>query len=303
MIRTSAPGSIMLLGEHAVLHGHRALVLAVDQRLTIELSERDDGQIFIDSQLGRCQGSIDELPNSPALSFICQSIRQCQPKRGFSMTIKSDISPTVGLASSAAATAACIAALRTLNGESTELSDMLTDAVSVIRHVQGRGSGADVAACLYGGAVAYDAANIKAESASFDHPFALYYLGYKTPTPAVLAMVNNWHKQAPSSYHTLYQGMGQLVEEGLLACAEQNEADLARIMRQYQGFMHALGVADAPTLALLSQLANEPNCLAAKISGSGLGDCIIAMGENLPSLEFEHIAVSSSKTGVSIEQS
>lgn len=303
MIRTSAPGSIMLLGEHAVLHGHRALVLAVNQRLTVELIERDDNQILVTSQLGSCQGTTELLPDSPALSFICQCIRHCKPSRGFTMTIKSDISPTVGLASSAAATAACIAALRTLNGESTKLSNLLKDCVNVIRTVQGRGSGADVAACLYGGAVAYDAAKIEAQSASFNRPFSLYYLGYKTPTPKVLELVNTWHKQSPQSYEMLYQGMGKLVEDGLTACAEQDDADLARIMRQYQGYMHALGVADAPTLSLLSQLAREPNCQAAKISGSGLGDCIIAMGENLPSLEFEHIAVSSSKTGVTIEQS
>ena len=36
----SAPGSLMLFGEHAVLHGHAALVAAVDRRVTVTLRPR-----------------------------------------------------------------------------------------------------------------------------------------------------------------------------------------------------------------------------------------------------------------------
>ena len=36
-IKTSAPGSLMLLGEHAVLHGKQALVGSINRRIYVEL--------------------------------------------------------------------------------------------------------------------------------------------------------------------------------------------------------------------------------------------------------------------------
>ncbi|WP_119394558.1 mevalonate kinase [Salinibius halmophilus] len=303
MIITSAPGSTMLLGEHAVLYGHRALVLAVDQRLTVTLVPRADEQIIISSALGRVSGSVRQLPASQALGFVCQAIAHCKPAQGFEIAIDSQISHTVGLSSSAAVTAATLAALYAYQGSQISQAQLLTHTVAVIRAVQGRGSGADAAACVYGGAVAYNAEKIVAEKAEFSAPFALYYLGYKTPTPDVLKRVALWQNSAPTSYQHIYQGMGMLVEEGLAQCAKQDITGLARVMRQYQGYMHALGVTDSETLKLLAELASDERCLAAKISGSGLGDCVLALGDNLPKLTYQHLAVASTDIGVTVEQS
>ena len=51
-ITTSAPGSLMLLGEHAVLEGSRALVCAINRRITVELRVRSDRVVKIVSELG-----------------------------------------------------------------------------------------------------------------------------------------------------------------------------------------------------------------------------------------------------------
>jgi ornithine carbamoyltransferase len=41
----------MLLGEHAVLHGQRAMVCAIDRRITVTLTLRADRQIQIDATM------------------------------------------------------------------------------------------------------------------------------------------------------------------------------------------------------------------------------------------------------------
>ena len=51
-IPSSAPGSLMISGEHAVLHGRHALVGAVDQRVRVMLTPRADDTIRICSALG-----------------------------------------------------------------------------------------------------------------------------------------------------------------------------------------------------------------------------------------------------------
>ena len=51
-LKASAPGSLMLMGEHAVLHGKKALVCAIDQRISVSLTPREDARISIVSALG-----------------------------------------------------------------------------------------------------------------------------------------------------------------------------------------------------------------------------------------------------------
>ncbi|MDD2236061.1 MAG: galactokinase family protein, partial [Kiritimatiellae bacterium] len=48
----SAPGTLMLMGEHAVLRGAPALACAVDQRIQVDLQCRRDGRLRIESALG-----------------------------------------------------------------------------------------------------------------------------------------------------------------------------------------------------------------------------------------------------------
>ena len=48
---STAPGSLMLFGEHAVLHGQPAIACAINSWLTIHWSIRDDQQLIIESTL------------------------------------------------------------------------------------------------------------------------------------------------------------------------------------------------------------------------------------------------------------
>jgi mevalonate kinase len=42
MIKVSAPGKLMLLGEHAVVYGYPCIVTAISQRLEVSISKIDD---------------------------------------------------------------------------------------------------------------------------------------------------------------------------------------------------------------------------------------------------------------------
>ena len=79
-IRVSAPGSIMLMGEHAVLFGHRAIACAVDKRMHVVLQPRTDRRVIIESALAHYQSSLDELAAEPSLSFVMYAITQVKAK-------------------------------------------------------------------------------------------------------------------------------------------------------------------------------------------------------------------------------
>ncbi|WP_144244202.1 mevalonate kinase family protein [Nitrincola sp. A-D6] len=156
--KVSAPGSTMLMGEHAVLQGEVALVCAVDARIEVTLQPRSDRQVHIDSSLCQYQADLDKLTPQPALSFVLAAVLayRKQLPSGFDLIIESGFSSTVGLGSSAAVTAAMVVALEHFAAiESTPL-ERFHSGLRIIHSVQeGRGSGADLAASLTGGIVCF----------------------------------------------------------------------------------------------------------------------------------------------------
>src|SRR5690606_14865710 len=109
--KASAPGSLMVMGEHAVLRHHHAIVAAVDQRIEVRLMPRVDKLFHIYSALGECQGSIENVqvtsPFEYVLSVILYHINSLQT--GFDLHIHSQFRHDLGLGSSAAVLVATLA--------------------------------------------------------------------------------------------------------------------------------------------------------------------------------------------------
>ncbi|WP_328797928.1 mevalonate kinase family protein [Marinobacterium alkalitolerans] len=302
-IEVSAPGSIMLMGEHAVLFGELALACAVDVRLSVTLLPRRDRRVSIDSALGQYQGSLDQLEPMPALGFVLAVIEGYTPvlERGFDLVIRAGFSHTVGLGSSAAVTAATTAALAAFAGQSTAPEDLFDHALAAVHRAQsGRGSGTDLAASIFGGVIAYRVQPRELTPLSGLPPLALYYSGYKMKTPEVLQLVEQKAARHPALYTELYRLMGQVSEAAQDAVEHADWSALGEQMNLYQGLMDALGVCDATLAEMVYRLRAEPHVQGAKISGSGLGDCVLALGEVKSELPWESIPVSVAATGVEV---
>ena len=154
-LTASAPGSIMITGEHAVVYGAPAIVCAIEQRIRIRVSTRADREIHIESALAAHHTDLATLADHPQLRFLIAALRQNPPASGLDIAIDSDIDPTLGLGSSAAVTAAITALLYRLRGQNPDLLALHRAAYRTILTVQQRGSGADLAASLAGGIIAY----------------------------------------------------------------------------------------------------------------------------------------------------
>lgn len=301
----SAPGSTMLMGEHAVLHGEVALVCAVDARIEVTLRPRPDRQVHILSSLGQYQADLDQLTPQPALSFVLAAVsayRQQLPS-GFELIIESGFSSTIGLGSSAAVTAAMVVALEHFAAiESTPLQQFRSG-LAIIHAVQdGRGSGADLAASLNGGVVVFSPLPLKIEALPCpdELTLSLFYCGYKTKTPEVLRYVENRWQQQPQLLQQLYRMMGETSLAAVCAFKAADLVTLGRLMHVYQGLMDALGVNDATLAKMVADLRQDPAVLGCKISGSGLGDCVLTLGNKTPQSapSFSQISIRPAMQGV-----
>ncbi|WP_022706304.1 mevalonate kinase family protein [Paracoccus zeaxanthinifaciens] len=283
VIRASAPGSVMITGEHAVVYGHRAIVAGIEQRAHVTIVPRADRMFRITSQIGAPQqGSLDDLPAGGTYRFVLAAIARHAPDLpcGFDMDITSGIDPRLGLGSSAAVTVACLGALSRLAGRGTE--GLHDDALRIVRAIQGRGSGADLAASLHGGFVAYrapdgGAAQIEALPVP-PGPFGLRYAGYKTPTAEVLRLVADRMAGNEAAFDALYSRMGASADAAIRAAQGLDWAAFHDALNEYQRLMEQLGVSD-DTLDAIIREARDAGAAVAKISGSGLGDCVLALGD------------------------
>lgn len=305
-IKVSAPGSIMLMGEHAVLFGHRALACAVDKYMHVSLQPRDDRDVVIDSALANYQSSLDQLADDERLSFVLAAIRRFQNQlpSGFTLTIRSEFSHTVGLGSSAAVTAGAVAAIITFaTGKHPDNESLFDQALAVVHEVQdGRGSGTDLVASVYGGLIAYTVNPRQIEALPGIPPISLFYAGYKTRTPDVLKIVEVRSTSQPQIYTDLYRLMHQTTVAAEAAIAAQDWAELGKLMDIYQGLMDALGVCDKTIADMIWRLRGSDQINGVKISGSGLGDCVIALGRDAAlEMPYEEIPVAVSAKGVEVK--
>lgn len=281
LFKAKAPGSMMLFGEYAVLHGYPALVCAVDKYVEVTLTPRRDDLIRIDSErLGQHQVFLSELTVARPFQFILAAIQsfQLKLKTGFDLKITSQFSHEVGLGSSAAVTVATLAVLIQWLNLRMGPVDFVRLGRQVVQTVQGVGSGADIAASTLGGVVLYHPLRLTLEKIPVSLPLIAYYAGFKTPTPEAIRRVQARFAAEPNLFRLLCQSIGECVVSATAALKRQDLRALGELMGIHQGLHQALGVSLPVLNDVVESLSAQPHVFGAKISGSGLGDCVIGLG-------------------------
>ncbi|MBS0634016.1 MAG: GHMP kinase [Verrucomicrobia bacterium] len=258
----------MIMGEHAVLNGKQAIVAAVDKRITVRKKLRSDDCVIIRSALGDYSSRIGALEPDPRFSFVLACLEGMT--QGVELDITSQFSHEVGLGSSAAvcvATNACLYGLKE--------HELFRKSLEIIRKVQTVGSGADVAASVFGGILLYGK-NI--ERIGTELPLTLVYSGSKMKTKDVIEHVKKLQNRHPAQYDAIFNGMNALVEEAKEAIKAQDLVRLGELFTIHHGYQEAIGTCNGPLAEIVHAMRRDPNIYGAKISGSGLGDSVIGLG-------------------------
>jgi mevalonate kinase len=281
-LTVSAPGSVMITGEHAVLHGRHALVGAVDHRVQVSLTPRADDTIAIHSNLGERRMPRHAIDPSKPFNFIGAILERRHDafRSGFDLTITAkDVPSDVGLGSSSAVTVATLAVIDLwLTGALPSHNSLMQDALTIIRSVQGMGSGADAAAAIWGGILLYRATPEVVAVHKQLPPATLVYAGYKTATPEVIRIVDARREQAADGFEALFDRIDANSLKASEALDAGNVAALGSILNEGQHLMEELGVCDDTLDDIVTTMRSMPDILGTKISGSGLGDCVLGIG-------------------------
>jgi phosphomevalonate kinase len=284
MITSTAPGKLFLTGEWAVLRGAPALVAAVDRVVRVDV--RPDEALAVESPAeGRTwtpdagTAGADEGDVGAVLAVW----RRLGATRG-RVTVDSRAfligERKLGLGRSAATIAAAVLACRAVAGASVGREAVLADALAANAIFQdGQGSGADVAAAVYGGVVTAEPRDGSLVVERHGLPEGLHLLAGWTgesaattplvtafagmPAPPVLADLTITSRAAAAAL---------VARDRIRLCEAVDRAGdlLARF-----GAETGLPVV-TPALARLVDVARRAGA-AAKPSGAGGGDCGIAL--------------------------
>ena len=269
MITVSAPGKLMLLGEHAVVYGQPCLVTAINRRLTVSMEQRDDGKVDI------------EAPDVSDTRFVEEAIiAGCAAwgimHHGLSIKTKSELG-MYGFGSSAAVTVATLQALATLFQKTIQKKDLFTVAKHVVVNVQGVGSGFDVAASVWGGTVYFSEGGNVIESLEVDAvPIIVGYTGTKADTVSLVTDVAKKKAQYPEKVERIFQAIGTLVTQAKDVIVKKDWERLGTLFTFNQEYLRDLGVSTQRLEDLISA-AKAAGALGAKLSGAGGGDCMVGI--------------------------
>ena len=282
LYKVSVPGSLMLFGEHAVLQQKQAVVTAINQRIKITLTLRSDNKINIISFLGNHSVALNKFKIIKPYDYVLTTIQKYLNKisSGFDLDIRADFASNIGFGSSAAVTVAAIAVLHEwLYSKKIEPMALYRRAVSVVHSVQGLGSGADVAASVFGGVISYKIGPVAIKRISDSLPLVAVYSGSKVPTAKVVNEVKDRQKRFSKVFNDIYNTIDACSKEAIKAIKNKQWVRLGELMDIHQGLHEALGVSNYVLSELTSSLRAHSYIYGSKISGSGLGDSVIGLGK------------------------
>ena len=277
----SAPAKIILFGEHFVVHGTKAILAAIDKRVTVTTTFTDNKTIKVNSQLGTIEvpftASHEEVESEfrPFVFLANRMINSNQNVSGLEITINSDIPVGVGLGSSSAC---CVAATASIFGLFKEWSseEILKISIEAEKTIFPDTSGADCTVCTYGGMIEYP--SIEKISNTFDLNLLIANSMILHNTKNSVEKVNKFKENNEERFSQLCDLETKLIGEVITAMKNNDATTFGLKMSENQKYLEEIQVSNDTLHGMISTL--NKISLGSKITGAGDGGCIIALVKN-----------------------
>lgn len=282
----SAPGKIILFGEHAVVYGRPAIAAPLSQ-VRAEAIVEDSGLQGI--KLRAPDLAVERLlaaapkndPFARSVEVVLETARIKNPPN-LVITVRSLIPIASGLGSGAAMAAAVIRALSRHLGL-TELSkdkEVSKLCYRVEKLLHGTPSGIDNTVVSFEQPVYFtrqEPANI-IETFQVATPlrFLVADTGIASSTKGVVGDVRRQWQRNPRKFESLFDGCGHVTSEARSAIQVGDSLEVGRLMNKNHYFLQQMTVSSDPLDSLISA-ATSAGALGAKLSGAGRGGNMIAL--------------------------
>jgi mevalonate kinase len=280
---STAPGKIILLGEHAVVYGLPALAVPVTQVQARSIVQADplapSGRIYLSAPDIGLEAALDSLPVDHPLSVVLRLASEELGGRlpACKIKITSTILPASGLGSGAAVSVAVLRAVSAFAGKpfSDETVNRLAFEVEKVYH--GTPSGIDNTVITYNQPVYFVRGHAPVPlQPGAEFTFVVGDTGIASPTSQAVARVRANRDQDPARFDSLFAETGRLVDSARKAIETGEHARLGIAMNRNHVLLQQFGVS-TPELNRLVDAALQAGALGAKLSGAGMGGNMIAL--------------------------
>jgi mevalonate kinase len=275
----SAPGKVILFGEHFVVYGVKAILCSINKRVTVTAEKTSERKISINSKIGKLElepdKPISEI-NSPLKPFYYLANKAVENKdTGIHIQIDSEIPLGAGLGSSSACCVAGAAAIFKLFGNISR-EEILKLAIEAERTIFENTSGADCTVCTYGGIMEYDK-NKGFKKIEHEPNFQLVIINsnMEHSTQSMVSKVKEFENKNKEEFSKLSNLESKLVEDVLKLVKENKIQEIGQKMNQNQEYLENIGISNKELTKMIK--IGQESSFGAKITGSGGGGCIFAL--------------------------
>ncbi len=260
-VKASAPGKIILSGEHAVVYGRPAILSAINRRLSVEITGKKQTGEFKLERLSRF--SLDSIVD--VLSKKIEGI--------VDVRVSSEIPIGSGMGSSAAFDVALVASMTRFLKNDWDLEKINQLAYLIEKRHHGNPSGGDNSVCTFGKYLWY-----RKELEEFKifkqvqvskslPPFFVIDTGRPLEsTKEMVQIVGEKYKKNRRNIDIIFNRIEEITKL-FLRFLLIGEGDVAQLIRSNQMLLHQLGVVSEGTQKIVKDI--EALGGSAKVSGAG----------------------------------
>jgi mevalonate kinase len=282
----TAPGKIILFGEHAVVYGRPAIAVPVEQaraRAVINAEPRQPtGHVRIQAPDIHLDAELAELPcEHPLVKAVSGVMLELKISHlpACTLRVTSSIPVAAGLGSGAAVSVAVIRALAAFLGRPLPPERVSALAYEVEKIHHGTPSGIDNTVITYGMPVYF----VRGQAIRTLHPAAPFTIiigdtGVASPTAIAVGDVRRGWQSEPQRYEAIFDAIGEISRQARAAIEAGTPGLLGPLMDDNHVYLQDLGVS-SPELDWLVSAARQAGALGAKLSGGGRGGNMIALAE------------------------
>ncbi len=280
----SAPGKVILFGEHAVVYGRPAIavpVLQVRAKAIVSMDPRSaPGVVKLHAPDIGLETILADLPENHPLAAVllkAASVMKLSHIPACNIKVISNIPIAGGMGSGAAVSVAILRAFSASLGHplSDEQVSEISYEVEVIHH--GTPSGIDNSVITYAKPV-YFVKGRGIEILRVKRPFTLVVgdTGIQSPTANVVSDVRKAWESDPAQYERLFGAAGVIAAAARKSMETGSVDALGPLMDENQALLHMMEVS-SPELDRLIEAARSSGAVGAKLSGAGRGGNMIAL--------------------------
>ena len=306
MTTASAPGKIILFGEHAVVYGRPALAVPVTQvHAHVEISDRDTSGIWIDASDVNIHTDLNTLPSDHPIAAVIHNLfflSRRSPFPNLEIKISSTIPVAAGLGSGTAVTVALTRALATHIDYSMtdEQINAFTYEIEKLHH--GTPSGIDNTVVTYARPV-YFVKGQPIETFQVAQPFTIVIAdtGIRAPTKESVGDVRKLWEADQAKWDNVFDKVADISFAARHVIREGWIKMLGALMDENHMYLREMTVS-SPELDKLVSAARKGGALGAKMSGGGRGGNMIALVEEEISSAVAEALISAGATRTIITQ-